>query len=426
MIDIVQRRCGVDNAVVKVFVAAAAAAAALSVTAVPRINDDVTVTVDGSRVVVDYELLDEPAVVTVDFCTNGTDGAWVSIGGKHQRRVAGDVNRLITATGTPLRLTWIPGADWPGNLATVRANVTAWPTNDPPDWMEVSLVVSNTVRYFTTADRLPHGDITNVIYKTEKMLLRKIPAAYVTWRAGEPLQSRAISGYDTRIAPRLTALTSDYYIGVFPVTVMQRRLMTLGGDNSWSTTKPYWYSDAELKPAMETYNTLRGTTDDTFAGWPADGHVLKPEAHLLKYRVHTGVELDLPTDAEWEFACRAGTLTALNNGVNCSSAGLDEVAWYSGNNSSKAMKPVGLKKPNAWGLYDMHGNYIQWCLDWYASPGHEAEVLVDPRGPSSGTDRVMRGGWHNNAYQFLASGMRFNAAPTVSAIFRLRAPAIAK
>ena len=102
----------------------------------------------------------------------------------------------------------------------------------------------------------------------------------------------------------------------------------------------------------------------------------------------------IPTEAQWEYACRAGTTTSLNSGNDLTSdAGtcqnLDEVAWYC-KNSGVMTHPGGLKKGNAWGLYDMHGNLSEWCEDWYGD--YRTEPLSDPRGPDSGSMRVMRGG----------------------------------
>ena len=82
-----------------------------------------------------------------------------------------------------------------------------------------------------------------------------------------------------------------------------------------------------------------------------------------------GGKFSLPTEAQWEYACRAGTTTALNNGTNLTSEtdaypNLDEVAWYR-ENSSGTTHPGGLKKANAWGLHDMHSNLWEWCADWY-------------------------------------------------------------
>jgi formylglycine-generating enzyme required for sulfatase activity len=97
----------------------------------------------------------------------------------------------------------------------------------------------------------------------------------------------------------------------------------------------------------------------------------------------------LPTEAQWEYACRAGTTTRYYCGD--SDLGLADYAWYS-DNSDRKPHPVGLRKPSAWGLYDMQGNVWEWCEDWYEDGYYAKSPLVDPPGPSSGAIRVMRGG----------------------------------
>ncbi|MBN1481887.1 formylglycine-generating enzyme family protein [candidate division KSB1 bacterium] len=112
----------------------------------------------------------------------------------------------------------------------------------------------------------------------------------------------------------------------------------------------------------------------------------------------------LPTEAEWEYACRAGTSTRFYFGdapdcsgdVLCPNA--DEYMWWAGNNEPEGPKQVGLKKPNAWGLYDMHGNVHEWCADRWQAP-YDRVAQIDPPGPQRGsrfllffTNRTARGG----------------------------------
>jgi formylglycine-generating enzyme required for sulfatase activity/uncharacterized protein with von Willebrand factor type A (vWA) domain len=103
----------------------------------------------------------------------------------------------------------------------------------------------------------------------------------------------------------------------------------------------------------------------------------------------------LPTEAEWEYACRAGTETAFHSGPITEPRGrdpnLDKVGWYS-QNSGGTTHPVGQKEPNAWGLYDMHGNVWEWCSDWFDSEYYAKSPLEDPQGAESGANRVIRGG----------------------------------
>jgi formylglycine-generating enzyme required for sulfatase activity len=113
-----------------------------------------------------------------------------------------------------------------------------------------------------------------------------------------------------------------------------------------------------------------------------------------------GGKMMLPTEAQWEYACRAGELGPFSGGT------IDQVAWYY-DNSGFETPPVGMKKSNAWGLHDMHGNVWEWCADWY-----DYNLLggVDPSGPASGSSRVFRGGsWGSLASGCRAAGRGLNA-----------------
>ena len=119
------------------------------------------------------------------------------------------------------------------------------------------------------------------------------------------------------------------------------------------------------------------------AGWPSSSAV-DSSSFLGKLRTRTGIDFDLPTEAQWEYACRAGTTTKYSYGDSVN----ESYMWYDGNSSKKSHE-VGTKSPNPWGFYDMHGNVEEFCLDWYASG---LTGGTDPKGSSSGSYRVLRGG----------------------------------
>ena len=118
-----------------------------------------------------------------------------------------------------------------------------------------------------------------------------------------------------------------------------------------------------------------------------------------------GLTFDLPTEAQWEFACRAGTTTAWNNGTDITDTTTDlelnTLGRYKNNQTDgkggySQHTTVGSYLPNAWGLYDMHGNVSEWCLDWYVAD--ITSYTTDPTGPDTGTYRLLRGGsWYSYA-----------------------------
>ena len=103
----------------------------------------------------------------------------------------------------------------------------------------------------------------------------------------------------------------------------------------------------------------------------------------------SGIAFRLPTEAEWEYACRAGSAATYCCGDKVED--LKAYAWFAGTAGDKT-HPVGQLKPNAWGLYDMHGNVWEWCQDWYGKDYYQTSPPLDPQGPETGTGRNLRGG----------------------------------
>jgi len=122
----------------------------------------------------------------------------------------------------------------------------------------------------------------------------------------------------------------------------------------------------------------------------------------------TGKSIRLPTEAEWEYACRAGTKTKFNTGDN--DAALEQAGWFKDNSENKT-HPVGQKKPNAWGLYDMHGNVWQWCEDWFGEDSYTKSPAEDPQGLPKGANRILRGGGYCWLNWFCNSAYRRRFAP---------------
>jgi formylglycine-generating enzyme required for sulfatase activity len=172
-------------------------------------------------------------------------------------------------------------------------------------------------------------------------------------------------------------------------------------------TQGFWMGKYEV--TQEQWERVMGNNPSRFkaahnpvenVSWHDCQKFLKKLNSEVRGRRPGGGLFRLPTEAEWEYACRAGTTTRFHNGDE--ERGLGDVAWYR-ENSGDTTHPVGQKKPNAWGLHDMHGNVWEWCHDRYG--GYRAGGVTDPTGPWTGSYRVLRGGsWLYAAFYCRAGG----------------------
>jgi len=297
-------------------------------------------------------------------------------------------------------------------------SVTLAPTT-PPVYMIVDLTkdagADGQIEYIYPGDaRLEtYGRWTNVwfgvtndsTYATTKLVMRRVHAG--TFKMG------------ASVPPTIsTTLTKDFYAGVFEVTQRQWELIT--GKKPSRFNVPAYYAARPVEQV--SYDDIRGATNEAQAvNWPVtDRTVVGTNCFLGKLRAKTGLaDFDLPTDAQWECLCRAGTTTVFNDGdvaANVSDANAYTNAWldtlgrykFDGGYINGVTEPyppgtslengtarVGSYQANAWGLYDTHGNNWELCLDWYAD---SLAGGSDPVGPMSGSYRLRRGGsWTERA-----------------------------
>ena len=166
-------------------------------------------------------------------------------------------------------------------------------------------------------------------------------------------------------------LSQDFYMSTLEVT-QEQYVRVMGKLPEGMSNLPDKFKGAKLPVVSVAWSEARN-----FARRLSDN--AEESKYKRKYR--------LPTEAQWEYACRAGAETAFSFGD--SDLHIGEFAWYVGNSADK-IHEGGQKKPNAFGLYDMHGNVWEWCSDWYGD--YPSTPLTDPQGPNSGAFRVLRGG----------------------------------
>ncbi|OQC17576.1 MAG: Serine/threonine-protein kinase pkn1 [Lentisphaerae bacterium ADurb.Bin082] len=304
-------------------------------------------------------------------------------------------------------IVWDAGADWNGQWSDrMKVEVTATiGGGDAPPIREVYLVVD-----LTPGPEAPRYQVSSLYsapvngwpdeFKSTKLVLRKIPAG--TFTMGSPENELGRSSNETQ---HQVTLTKDFYVGVFEVT--QKQWERVMGD--WPS---YFYNVdyRDTRPVERvSYDDIRG--NDAGSGWPANNAV-DADSFLGRLREKTGLIFDLPTEAQWEYACRAGTTTALNSGKNLTDESecqhVAEVGRYEYNrgqnqspdvDTSGATAKVGSYLPNSWRLYDMHGNVWEWCLDGYDKGDYPPQAETDPKGVDEAPYRILRdGGWNSEAY----------------------------
>ena len=263
------------------------------------------------------------------------------------------------------------------------------------------------------------GVTNDIAYKTTKLVLRRIPAGVTTMDAGDVTDEMQWT------SP--VRITRDFYLGVFEMTQAQCELIKSGLTTSYYTNPTY----KDIRPADSvSFPQIRGNSKGY--KWPINfNRTVDDNTFVKSIRDLTGKSgFDLPTEAQWELARRATTLTAYNNGYNLKD---DAVAgkWVCRNKSSSGgtkaaadsdlsvgTAAVGTYFPNAWGLYDMHGNVWEWVLD-AEGDGTTLPTGIDPVGPEAPESpgkytRILKGGCYTSGNTNVRSGNRLGYANTTT------------
>jgi len=358
------------------------------------------------QVVINYTITTDSAEdLTIKFYGSTDKGATTfNLDDKGTLTKDGASGKITTGSGT-YKTIWTPDSTLNNVTGTIRIGVEAEEYVPPQTYMVVDLANNCDISYL---DDVPSGGWTDT-YKTTKMVFRYIPAG--SFSMGSPSGEEGRQGNED---VHLVTLTKSFYMGVFEVTQKQYEL--IAGSNPSS-------NQGDPRPVENvSYNTLRGSVKG--AEWPT-GTDVDAGSFIGTFRSQTGCDFDLPTEAQWEYACRATTTTALNTGSNLSDESscpeMDEAGRYFNNTTDRKGDPyylqhttVGCYLPNQWGLYDMHGNVAELCLDWKTSR-LGTNPVTDPVGPTTGDTRIARGGcYQREALDCRSAARTMSAYPSVS------------
>ncbi len=286
------------------------------------------------------------------------------------RTLTGDGANGPVKAGTH-RMTWDMATDQP-DLHSSDFTVKIHAFTGAAPYMIVDLSSGPDSTHYPVEYSNTCPDLTDDTYKTTKMVFKLILPG--TFMMGSPTTE---SGRTTNEDLHQVTLTQPFYMAIYECTRQQWYQVT----GVWETQIKNDRVDGPVQ--YVSWNEIRGTA--AALTWPTTDQV-DNDSFMGKLRMRTGLTFDLPTEAQWEYACRAGTSSRWSWGetVSTNNARYGVSSYYNG--------PVAVAKyaPNPWGLYDMHGNLWEWCVDaWTARLGTNA--VVDPKG-GTGDSRVVRGG----------------------------------
>jgi len=227
--------------------------------------------------------------------------------------------------------------------------------------------------------------------------------------AGGPAGKFLTLTLDGNVTIKLVRIEAGTFTMGSPETE-QDRMDNEGLQRRVTISKPFYIGVTEVTQAQ--YNAVTGKDPSRFKEQP--DHPVEEVSWLdcvefCKVLSKTaGRVVRLPTEAEWEYVCRAGTTTCFNFGDDAGD--LDAHAWYKSNSGAKT-HPVGQKEPNAWGVYDMHGSVWEWCSDRYADV-YVGAGTRDPQGPAAGKRRVLRSGSWRRPPAYCRSACRHKSDPS--------------